>query len=94
MGDLRELYALSDLVVEFGTDRFAAFWTSEQPVPEAFTDAFGLSLSEWLQKWAVNQFGPIRNGPGVPAPSYVLGIFLSVVFVGGSMVVVRRRQVK
>ena len=87
-------YLLSDLVVEFGTDRFATFWTSERPVLDAFIDAFGISQPTWFQKWAIQQFGQIRNGPGVPLPTYVFGVFLCALFVAGSTVVVRRRQIR
>lgn len=87
-------YFLSDLVREFGEERFEQFWTADSPVDEAFHAAFGLSIVDWIQQWAVSQFGKARNGPAVPLPSYVLGFVLSLMFVSGGTWWATRRQVK
>ncbi len=87
-------YFLSDLVREFGEERFEQFWTADSPVDEAFRAAFGLSIVDWIQQWAVSQFGEARNGPAVPLPSYVLGFVLSLMFVSGGTWWATRRQVR
>ncbi len=87
-------YFLSDLVREFGEERFEQFWTADSPVDEAFRAAFGLSMVDWIQQWAIGQFGKVRNGPGVPLPSYVLGFVLSLMFVTGGTWWATRRQVR
>ena len=47
-----ESQMLAELEAEFGRDRFARFWSSDRPVPQAFEEAFGVAPGTWLQGWA------------------------------------------
>jgi hypothetical protein len=51
----------------FGDEAFAAFWQSDRSVPDAFTAAFGTTLSAWGREWArtVHDSSPRAVTPGV-----------------------------
>ncbi len=53
---------LSDMVREFGQDRFRAFWTSSQPVESAFAALAG-DVGRTVQRWDVAAYGPYQLGP-------------------------------
>ncbi len=42
----------SEMIDEFGRDRFRKFWTSDHDFETAFRDAFGESLGHWTARWA------------------------------------------
>ena len=50
----------------WGSDAFARFWTSSEPVPEAFEAAFGEPLAEWVRGWVGRHVGLYRAGPSLP----------------------------
>ncbi len=78
----REL--LNDLETEFGEERFAAFWKSDQPVEAAFETAFGIDVGEWVYGWATERLGKQNRGPRMPWTSYVWTIGLAVVAAGAT----------
>jgi hypothetical protein len=47
--DPPDVRVLSDMVQEFGPERFRAFWTSTQPPEQAFARAMGRSLIDWTR---------------------------------------------
>ncbi len=63
---------MSDLEAEFGRDRFARFWTSDQSVEDAFAAAFDEPIGAWTMRWAQDRMGPQKSGsihrPPVRAP--------------------------
>lgn len=58
-------YLLADLEREFGAEAFARFWTSQEPLEEAFEGAFGLSLGQWVASWTAEHIGVYEAGPGM-----------------------------
>jgi hypothetical protein len=72
-----EEYMFESLEMEFGPDRFEAFWNSEQPVLEAFQEAFGLPAEEWVMAWAQKLYGTLDRGPSVPLNASLL-TFLTI----------------
>jgi hypothetical protein len=87
-----EATLLADLEAEFGPERFAAFWTAEAPVAEAFEAAFGLSRADWTHTWAVERLGT-RRARGSLLADVPLTLLLCTVLglVAGARV--RRREV-
>jgi hypothetical protein len=59
-------YLLADLEVEFGPERFAAFWRSPHDVPVAFQAAFGMPVGEWTVAWVGTHVGSFSAGPRLP----------------------------
>ena len=57
--------ALHHLRDEFGDERFAQFWTSEQGVSEAFESAFGVTVSEWTMAYVQARYGALERGPRI-----------------------------
>jgi len=76
------LYLLADLEREFGPAAFRRFWTSNQDVPTAFRNAFGLDMGHWLVRWTADHVYHYRAGPSLPR-SAVAGSILLVLLCGG-----------
>jgi len=86
-------YLLSDVAAEFGAERFAAFWTSDEDVPEAFEAAFGIPLGEWVVSWSDAHFARTAAGPAISstaASGTIMLMMLCTLFAG---VWARRRRV-
>ena len=86
-------FFLADMVVEFGRDRFARFWTSDAPLEEAFEQAMETPLDEWTMRWARRYHGTPRTTGRFSSGSVLLSLLLAGVFVGAAGVYSRRRQV-
>jgi hypothetical protein len=84
---------LSDVIAEYGRDRFALFWSSEEPVETAFAAAMGTTLEDWTMKWSRAQVGDVRTGPAPSGSATMLALLLSAALVGATAVIARRRQV-
>jgi hypothetical protein len=69
-------WLLSEMVRTLGKDRFASFWRSSEPVPDAFHAAANQSLDTWVHDWAVRMYGPLPAGPGLDASDVVYGVLL------------------
>ncbi len=83
---------LADLEAAMGPDRFARFWASPDPMPEAFEGAFGVPLETWVHGWLLRRFEPVRAGTalgGGEASSILLWIALA--FTAAAAVQRRRR---
>lgn len=90
----RQATFLSDLVSEVGTDRFRRFWTSAEPVAQAFESATGRTIGAATYDWTRLQYaGFVGHGAAV-AP---LTAGLALLFIGGgaaaAIVAARRRSV-
>jgi hypothetical protein len=83
----------ADMVVEFGRDRFRAFWTSEAAIEDAFAQAMGVALDEWTRQWARTYIGVPQTARSIPLGSTLLSLVIAGVFVGGAGVLALRRQV-
>ena len=64
----------ADLERQFGAEAFARFWSSDQEVPAAFRNAFGVDLGEWVLGWVDQQLGVSRAGPSLPLGDLLLSI--------------------
>lgn len=73
---------LADLVTDMGQDRFARFWTSDEPVEIAFATAFGLPIEDWTMKWARDQVGTPLRGTATRPGALLQGFLLAALFVG------------
>ena len=49
-GTMPDLRVLSDMIREFGPERFRAFWASSDGPEQAFERAMGLSLIDWTRR--------------------------------------------
>ena len=83
---------LSDLEREFGSERFARFWSSPSAVTEAFQSAFRVEPGLWLQRWGRFHYEEGPSGSDrVEAAAYAALLLLgSLLAVLGT---VRRRSV-
>lgn len=85
---------LAALLKEVGTERFAAFWTSVKPVPEAFEDATGVTLGGWIRGRIRTRIGLAeRGGPPALIPA-LASLLVGLVLVGVAILGSRRRQVQ
>jgi hypothetical protein len=85
---------LADMVTEFGPDRFRRFWTAEQDLQQAFANATGQPLDQWMVRWTRRQVGDPQLGTAVPRDAITLSILAVGVLLGGAGLVAVRRQVK
>jgi hypothetical protein len=85
-------YMLGDLEVEFGSDRFAAFWRSGLEVPQAFQAAFGVPLGEWIVSWSGAHLPRTPAGPVLPSgANSAIALFLMVCALLAGAITRRRR---
>lgn len=99
LGNRRELFVsgqevmLHDAETEFGTERFARFWTSSADVSAAFHDAFGVELGIWVRDWFGKKYGARKAGPAVPVASLALSLLTIGALAGAAIFVGQRRHV-
>ena len=84
---------LASLEAEFGPDRFAQFWSSTLPVPDAFEAAFGVSLESWLHRWTDTWYNRYEAGPRMAGSTWLMTLALIAALLGASWALARRRQV-
>ena len=82
---------MGDLEAEFGAERFARFWTSDQSVDEAFLGAFGEPMEEWTMRWAQGLMGFHKTGPSID-PLSILLTLVTVITCGGLAVATGTRR--
>lgn len=86
---------LSDLVNEVGMDRFRRFWTSRDPVAQAFESATGRTLGAATYDWTQAQYAGFVGRGAAVSP---LTAGLALLFIGGgaaaAMAAARRRSVR
>ena len=90
---------LADLTRAIGPERFATFWRSPLPVPEAFAHAAGgadpePTIEAWTARWQRERMGQLRVGPAVRFPSVLLGLLAAGICVGAVALWAGRRQVE
>jgi hypothetical protein len=56
----------SDIVYDFGQERFARFWTSPATPEDAFASAFGETLPGYTQRWLARRYDDTSGGPRIP----------------------------
>jgi hypothetical protein len=86
-----ETELLADMVRALGRARFEQFWTSSAPVPQAFQQASGMRLGEWVSAWAGQPVPKYEPGPRIRAESLIsaLAIVIGCMVIAG--VAARRR---
>jgi len=84
---------MGDLEAEFGTERFARFWTSDQPVDQAFLEAFGEPIEEWTMGWGQGLMGYHKAGPSTDPLSILLTLLTVATCRGVAAVTGTRRSV-
>lgn len=72
---------LADAVREFGSDRFAQFWTSSAPIESAFAGAANVSLDEWTARWLERSYGKQQGPPAIRLPDLLWLAVLLPLFV-------------
>jgi len=82
-----------DLERDFGADAFQRFWTSDQEVPVAFEQAFGVELGAWTVSWVQRLMGTREAGPGLPGGAIWLSLLTISFLAGLSGLWHRRRKV-
>jgi len=86
-------YLLADLELDFGEDAFARFWTSEEPVPEAFEGAFGVGIGDWMLGWVEAEIGLDDAGPELPSGTYLPTLLTFMALAAGASLAQSRRRV-
>ena len=89
----RERTWMGDLEAEFGRDRFARFWTSDQPVEAAFVTAFGEPIEVWTMRWAQDRLGYQKAGPSTDVLSVFLTLATLMACIGIATATATRRRV-
>ncbi len=84
---------MGDLEAEFGGERFARFWTSDQDVEEAFAAAFGEPIEMWTMRWAQDRMGAQKAGPSTDLLSVLLTLVTLLACVGIATATATRRRV-
>jgi hypothetical protein len=77
---------LADVVGATGRERFKAFWTSPDSVPQAYAAASGKSWGQEIREWMIAKYGEIEAGPRVTG----YALLMSALLVGLAMAVVFR----
>lgn len=84
---------LHSLEAEYGPERMAAFWTSDQDVVTAFETAFGVDLETTMMELGRERFGYQPTGPRMAGWGW-LGLLGSLALgLGASAHVMRRRAI-
>ena len=87
----KEFSLFWELEREFGAGLFQEFWQSGLPVEEAFQDAFGVGLADWVMNWAQGLMGVSKVGPVVPVEAAFLS-FLTIGLLSGAALFLGRRR--
>ena len=85
---------LALMVDDLGPTRFAEFWTSTAPVPEAFRAAAGMSLGEWYRLQLRRQLKDAGYPDPRGTPFWPSAFGLLALTLGGSLWHAKRRQVR
>jgi hypothetical protein len=86
---------VADLLAAAGPARFAEFWTSERPLPEAIERATGVPAGEWIHQWARRRIGWAAAEAPAPLPGQAASSAAWIVVAAGlGIMTVRRRQVR
>jgi hypothetical protein len=78
---------------EFGSARFARFWTADLPPDSAFRVAMDTSLGRWMAGRQRALGTTLELGPAVPFDAALLGVLVTLVVLGGAAAYASRRQI-
>ncbi len=88
-----EGWLVSDMVRTLGDSAFRRFWSSDKPVAQAFSEASGRTLDDWVRDWARRTYGRIPTGPSLPATALAAGTAALLAGLGLAVLLERRRRV-
>jgi hypothetical protein len=83
---------LAAAVRQLGRDRFSRFWTSDQPVPQAFASAAGEPMGKWLSQWMQGEYGDIERGPNASRFALVSGFLAIGISMGATLLIAMKRH--
>ena len=86
-----ETELLADMVRSLGRARFEQFWTSSAPVPQAFQQASGMRLGEWVSTWAGQSAPEYEPGPRIRAESLISALAIIIACIVMAVFAARRR---
>ena len=89
----QEAWWMGDLESEFGRERFARFWRSDQSVDDAFLAAFGESIESWTMRWAQRRMGVQKASPSTDGLSVLLTFLTLLACAGIAVTTGTRRRV-
>ncbi len=84
---------LSDLVRTMGAERFGSFWRSPAAVDSAFSNAFGVPLETYTQRWARGHMRRFHATPALRLSTVLLSTAFAGVMLTGLCLYSVRRQV-
>jgi hypothetical protein len=84
---------LSDALREFGSARFARFWTSDKRVDSAFAIAMDTALGDWMAARQATFTPRLPLGPSVSLSASVLGLLVAALSLGFAAYIAMRRSV-
>jgi hypothetical protein len=84
---------VSEMVRTLGKDRFAKFWTSSEPVHDAFATAGGGDLDAFARSWAQRMYGTTTVGPTLSSLGLSTGTVVVLLTFGLAVMAERRRRV-
>lgn len=86
-------WLVSEMARTLGRDAFERFWTSNKPVSQAFSEAAGVSLDDWVREWARRTYGPAPAGPSLQTIALVAGTATVIIGFALAAAFERRRRV-
>ncbi|HJQ21360.1 MAG TPA: hypothetical protein VJ867_13515 [Gemmatimonadaceae bacterium] len=89
----RGSWLLAAMAHDLGAERFQRLWSSPLPLRDAFQQASGVTLGDWVADWMRSTYGRQYRGPGAPPRSVALALIVAAVAVGYALVRASRRQV-
>jgi hypothetical protein len=76
-----------------GADRFGAFWRSPAAVDSSFSNAFGVPLETYTQRWAQRRMRRFHATPAIRLSTVVLSLAFAGAMLTGLCLYSVRRQV-
>lgn len=76
---------LSDQLRDFGEERFARFWRSPKPMPDAFAEAFGTPIGESMRSRIAGDYEAIERGAAVSSRTALLTLLLGAILLAAAI---------
>jgi len=84
---------LSDVLTEFGPERFASLWRADGTLEEAFASAVGADLGAWTRRWATERLGTGAGSHAISIAALGTSVTAVAVFLAVAALVAIRRRV-
>jgi hypothetical protein len=86
-------WILSDMARTLGPDRFERVWRSPLPVPDAFKQASGEDIDDWIRAWARRMYGTVDVIPTISNTGLIAGVLVIAAAFAGAVLIERKRRV-